>query len=69
MAGERGRDWWSVVIGIAIVTVASAALWAWLDGSTSEGLVGGLGPFWLLAICVAAILLLILVTRLSSSRR
>ncbi|MGA1974667.1 MAG: hypothetical protein ABSG92_03440 [Conexivisphaerales archaeon] len=70
MAGERGRDWWSVAIGLVIVAIATAALWSWLDGSFPSGAFGGgIGAGWLVAISAAVILLLVLTTRMSHSRR
>jgi hypothetical protein len=69
MAGEKGRDWWSVATGLVIVVVVSAALWAWLDGSYNGSFLGGLGPEWLVAVSVVAVLLLVLTTRLSHSKR
>jgi hypothetical protein len=66
MAGEKGRDWWSVAIGLVVVGVVTGALWSWLDGSFSSGNLGnGLGPAWLVAISAAAVLVVVLFTRLS----
>jgi uncharacterized membrane protein len=70
LAGERGRDWLSVAVGLAIVVIATAALWNWLDGSFPSGnFGGGIGAGWLVAISAAAILLLVLITRMSRSMR
>lgn len=69
MAGERGRDWWAVAIGLGVVVVVSGALWSWLDGSYTGSFLGGLGPEWLVAGSAVAILLLLLITRLSHSKR
>ncbi len=70
LAAERGRDWVSVAIGLAIVALATGLLWSWLGSSLSSSSVGpGLGPFWLVSISVAAILLLVLATKLSQSHR
>lgn len=70
LAGERGRDWWSVAIGLVIVVIATAAMWSWLDGSfPSGGFSSGIGAGWLVAISAAVIFLLVLITRMSCSRR
>jgi uncharacterized membrane protein len=70
LAGERGRDWWSVAIGLIIVAIATFVLWTWLDGSfSSEGFGGGIGVGWLVAISAAVVLLVVLLTRLSRTRR
>lgn len=70
LAGERGRDWMSVAIGLVIVVIATAALWSWLDGAFPAGTFGGgIGAGWLVAISAAVILLLVLLTRMSRSRR
>jgi uncharacterized membrane protein len=70
LAGERGRDWWSVVIGLIIVGIATGAFWSWLDGSFPSGnFGGGIGAGWLVAISAAVVLLLVLLTRLSRPKR
>jgi len=70
MAGEKGRDWWSVALGLVIMGIVSALLWSWVDGIPLTGvLVNGIGLFWIVALSAVAILLLLLITRLSRPRR
>jgi hypothetical protein len=70
MAGEKGKDWWSVALGLMIVGIASALLWSWVDGISSTSVFGnGIGAPWIVALSSMAILLLLLITRLSRPRR
>jgi hypothetical protein len=70
MAGEKGRDWLSVALGLVIVGIVSALLWSWVDGIPSTSVLGnGIGPLWIVALSAAAILLLLLITRLLRPRR
>ena len=65
MAGERGRDWWSVAIGLAVVALVTGVLWSWLDGTSSSAALGnGLSPIALVGISAAVILVVVLYTRL-----
>jgi hypothetical protein len=59
-----------VAIGLVIVGIATAAMWSWLQGSFPSGDFGnGIGVGWLVAISAAVILVLVLITRMSRSRR
>ena len=66
MAAEKGRDWWSVAIGLVAVAIASGLLWSWLDGSPSP-MGPALGPVWLVGIAAVAVIILILGTKYTSA--